>query len=501
MTGKAFFNRLPFIVSILVFLFYLVYRVALIFFHTQDAGGVEGNVLYFIQRLLDNQAFYTDPEQTPYAIAQYSPGYYFIVAVVARLTGTGADDLMQLFAVNRSVSLVFNLAYIAIVYKIARSVFSMSAGISWLSAATAFIFLEISSYARPDSLYHFLFMLSLYLFMQAVKTGEENGKSKGLIIFSAVVAVMAVFTKQTAFVIPIVAGCWMLWQKKFRELLIYSVSYLVMLLFFFTLIYIFLDIRLFYKNAILGVDNGISAGWFRIAILEPFYLKFGILFALLFMSVLAIKETRPLLQFVKGVTLLLFVLLNGIVLKNGSNPGYLTEWWTLVILLTCFYAPAFGNKIRQWGLPAAVLPVLVCVVIIVKPLSARKTVMSPLTPAVCAAATNHYQNQKEFATKIIERLDKGDRYVIFLNLYTPDNYLANLLFRHTVSPQMDIVILASYPRHKYDYTDFERSLYDGRVKWMVMNITGPQKQFFSLQLDKFELEDTGAAFNLYRYKP
>jgi hypothetical protein len=148
-----------------------------------------------------------------------------------------------------------------------------------------------------------------------------------------------------------------------------------------------------------------------------------------------------------------------------------------------------------------VLPLLVCVVIIVRPLSARKTVMSPLTPAVCTAAKNHYQNQKEFAAKIIGRLDKGDRYVLFLNLYTPDNYLANLLFRHTVSPQMDIVILASYPRHKYDYTDFERSLYDGRVKWMVMNITGPQKQFFNLQLDKFKLEDTGAAFNLYRYKP
>lgn len=499
MTGNVFTNRLPFIISILVFLFYLAYRVALIFYPIQDAGGVEGNVLYFIQRLLDGRSFYTDPEQTPYAIAQYSPGYYYIVTGIARITGTGADDLMQLFAVNRSVSLVFNLAFIAVVYRMARSIFSLSAALSCLAATIAFIFLEISSYARPDSLYHFLCMLSLYLFMRFVKSGDENKHHRQLLIGSAIVAGAAIFTKQTAFVLPVVAGCWLLFQKKFRGLLIYSASYLAMLLLFFAVIYFFLDAGLFYKNAIRGVDNGISAGWFRHAILHPFYFRYGGLFVLLFVFVLLrlSREKEPLHRFVTMAMLLLFVLLNGVVLKNGSNPGYLTEWWTLVILLTIYYAAAPGTR----RLPAVWLSLLCCAVILSKPLSEYRRLLNPLTPAVCRAAGSHYQAQRAFASQIISRLQKDDGYVVFLNLYTPDNYLANLLFRHTVSPQMDIVILASYPRRKYDYSDFEQSLQDGRVKWMVTNATGPQKQFFNLQLNKFEPELSGAGFNLYRFQP
>ncbi|MCX6315925.1 MAG: hypothetical protein NTW29_01435 [Bacteroidetes bacterium] len=500
MSPKLAAGKITWIVSALVFLVFLVYRVALIYFPMQDVGGVEGNVVYFIQRLLDGQTLYSDPEQSPYAIAQYSPGYYYIVTAVARITSTGPDDLLTIFAINRCVSLFFNLAFLFVVYSIARRVLSLTKINSFIAAALTFVCLEISSYGRPDSLHHFLFMLSLFYLMQSVKYDSDIKRSRNFLFISSMVAALALFAKQTSIVIPLLAGAWLLSQKKIAQLLRYGFIYIATVGVLLLLVFLFLDIKLFYKNVVLGINNGISPGWFLSVIVRPFYLKQGTLLLLLFLGCLYYlrKDHRPLSRLLLTLLVLLFLLLNILMLKNGANLGYLTEWWTLVILVSLYYTEQKTSvRYRSFYIPH----VLLCGILMIKLFTSYGPLSQAVSPAARTQAKEYYLQQQAFAEKIKQGLSPGDQYVVFLNIYTPDSYLANILFRHTVLPQMDIVILSSYPMHKYDYADFERSLYDGRIKWLVMYKTGPQKKFFNLNLDKFELVDSTILLNLYQYQP
>ena len=76
-----------------------------------------------------------------------------------------------------------------------------------------------------------------------------------------------------------------------------------------------------------------------------------------------------------------------------------------------------------------------------------------------------------------------------------------LLFRHVAMPQMDIIVLAAYPQKTYDYSGFISRLKAGEFKWMLMRTNLQQKQFYEIELNKYELEKTSAGFNIYHYKP
>lgn len=486
-------------VTLLLFLIFLIYRIALIFYPVQDAGGVEGNIIYFIQRLLDGHALYTDPEQPPYAIAQYAPGYYLIVTGVAKLLGAGPDDLMQLFAINRTVGLLFNLGFAVTVYRIAAAIFQTGSRLALIAATSSFVFLEISSYARPDSLHHFLFLLSVYFLLSGIRRSQEKRMPARYLVLSAGIAACALFAKQTSVVIPLVAGGWMLLHKRTKDFLRFAFTYAIFTLVFLVIIYFTGDLHLFYKNVVLGINNGINRGWYMHVILQPFYFRAGFIMLLLFLWVVyqLRKHQEPVVSFSLFALVLFFLLLNLVMLKNGSNAGYMTEWWTLLVILSAYCVKNFPlKKITKAGLALAC-----CSILGWKLWVSHKMMLNTVSPSMKIAARAHYESQRRLAGKLLDTIAGKEGYTVFLNVYTPDNYLANLLHRHAVLPQMDIVVLSSYPDAKYDYKEFERSLSDGRIRWMIMNETGPQKRFFQLSLDKFEFFFNEAAFNIYQYKP
>ena len=195
----------------------------------------------------------------------------------------------------------------------------------------------------------------------------------------------------------------------------------------------------------------------------------------------------------------LFILLNCIAFKNGSNPGYLTEWWTLLIILAAFYWKTICNSASQVNdkFPVALL----WLVFTMKLVGISKSVLETTSPSLREAAYTAHANEKELADTIKSKLLENDKYVVFLNYHTADGYLSNLLFRNAVAPQMDIIGLAAYEGKVYDYSDLDRALTDGRIKWMVTKTTGVQKQFFRIPLDKFSFVKTAAGYNLYQFKP
>lgn len=502
-TGMEKVNRILWIVAAGAFLVLLTFRIALLWYPTQDVGGVEGNIIYFIQRLLDHQTLYANPEQPPYPIAQYMPAYYLLVTGVSRITQVGPDDLTALFAINRAVSLICNLALLAVVFRMARSIFSLPARTAQILSFTVFVSLDITSYGRPDSLYHLLFLLCLYFFMKAIRNQESGASGRRQLIAAALFAATAIFTKQTAFVLPVSLVAWMVINRQYRNIIFFCAWYGAAVAVYLLLVMLFGNLLLFYKNVVGGVSNGIYAGWYISSIFRPFYLQKGLLFLLLFASLLyATRRNRQLhLRFLVTIMLILFFLLNIIMLKNGSNPGYMTEWWILLwLLLATVYA----------GIPSSTInPVRTGLIALVFYCGSLFIICKPLLPYIRAvsnsatwqAARHHFEEQKAFARSLISRMDAAGKETVFLNVYTPDNYLQNLLFRQVTMPQMDIVILASYPRATFNYSGFVQAIQNGGIKWMVMNQEGIQQQFFDLRLTHFRLVSTVAKFNLYQAAP
>ena len=499
---KLFSSRNTIILSIVVFLIFFAYRLALIFYPTPDIGGVEGNIIYFIQRILDGQPLYTDPAQPPYAIAQYPPLYYHIVSTTARIAGVGPDDVYSIFITGRIVSLLLNIGLIVIVFFIARKIYFISFSRSLLMSVVSFIFLDITSFARPDSLYHFFFMLTLYVLLKAFRDKEEGRDiSKTAIIYLASLSVITFFSKQTGIILFLVNFSWFAFLKEYRKLFMYLGVCLGVLTIFLIGIQFLFGIDLFLKNTIIGINNGISFGWYRGIFINSFYLGFGLLFLPLFIAVLFIirRESRLLLR-LSGFTLLLFfVFLNGIALKLGSSPGYLTEWWTLLFVLAAFYWPVITKKFSAITkeLPA----IVVGAIMILKISLISTTLIKTIGVAFSSNKMYTYRSEKDVARLVENKMLPGEKYVVFTNLYTPESFISNFLFRHAVVPQFEIVALSTYPQKKYDYSGLEQGLQNGDIKWMLMEKPNSTKVFFAIKLDKYVLTDSAGPFSLYRFKP
>lgn len=489
------------LLSITTFILYLLLRIILIFYPQPNIGGVEINVIYFIQRLLDGQTFYTDPELSPYAIAQYSPLYYYITAGAGKLFGVGADDLYEVFVINRSVSLILNLIYIFIVFKIASTIFLASRRNSFYAAIMAFIFLEITSFGRPDSLNHVFFMFSLYAFMRAIVSRCKTEETKWIIL-SGLIAGVALFCKQTSVILPGLFGLWLLMQNKIRQIFIFVSTYLVVLAVMLLLIDLLTGgLFLFYKNGIMGINNGIGLHWYRTVIVNDYYYSFGLVFVLVAIGIffILIRDQTKLARFAILALLFLFVSLNLVALKFGSNPGYFTEWWTLlfIILAACWPGIIENTTVSERRLPNVALSAILILklVLLIKPANAI-FIDTPFSKAFA-----QYNDQKNLATKVLHQIQRGEGDAVFCNYYTTDYFLSSFLFRHAVMPQMDIVMLASYPQRDYNYEDFVNKIKNGKFKWMLTMNHGIQKQFFEIHLDQYRLVDSSNTFHLYQYKP
>lgn len=495
MNTCIFSDRSITVVSFFLFLVYFIYRIILIFYQHPDAGGVEGNIIYFIQRLLDGLPIYTNPERAPYAIAQYSPLYYYLVAGASKLIGLTSDDILSIYMVSRSISLFLNIIFIFIIYLTANRAFSVSKEKSISVAIAAFIFLEITSFSRPDSLNHVFFFLTLYVFMNGIKTGKPV---KPTIIFTAMLAAVSVYCKQTSFLLPVIIGIWLLYRKMIIELLLFSFFYLVLTMVFILPVYINGELGVFYSNVVQGINNGISLTWFRSVILSDYYFSFGLLFVPTCIIVLyqLKKETNELLRFSYFLMIVLFVLLNIVSLKNGSNPGYFTEWWSLLFILLAYIGPQLTKAVSAIDkrIPAGII----LFVFIIKAIEIEWPLRKMLTSI---SDSQSFKKDKEVADYILGKLPSDSRHTVFTNFNTADSYLSNILNKQVVAPQMDIIGLSTYAYKKFDYSDLIKSFKDGRIKWMLMRALGPQKQFFDIDLNKFELDTTMNGFNIYKYRP
>jgi hypothetical protein len=165
---------------------------------SQDVYGIEQNVVYSLQRVIAGEPLYTNPEQPPYNIVQYTPVYYAITTMLARLAQIEASDTEGVYRIARIVSGCFGIATVFVLLQICREF-----GLRRKDMFTLLVFgiiVPIPWYfvARPDSIMAFFEALSLYFFIRYLR--DEPVKSRAL-IFSGIALAFAVYAKQSAIIV------------------------------------------------------------------------------------------------------------------------------------------------------------------------------------------------------------------------------------------------------------------------------------------------------------
>ncbi|MEE2673855.1 MAG: glycosyltransferase family 39 protein [Myxococcota bacterium] len=169
---------------------------------------MEGGSLEHLMRVLRGEPLYVRPsiEFVPFP---YPPFYYYLGAVVAKLTGPG-------FLPLRIISLAASLATAWIVHLFVRRetgravLGAIAAGIFLATWPTSGLYFDV---ARLDSLFTFLLLASLYRLRFA------RGRSD--LALAAVLSFLAVMTKQTGVVVvaPVALWCaWADWNATDRDL-------------------------------------------------------------------------------------------------------------------------------------------------------------------------------------------------------------------------------------------------------------------------------------------
>ena len=498
---KLFSDRNTSIISAGVFLCYLAYRLVLVFFPQPDIGGVENNVIWFIQRLLNGEPLYTNPEATPFSIAQYAPLYYYLTAAVGKVVGVNPDNVLSVFILSRLISLLLNLVYAGLVMKTAGKLFNASFNRSIISGVFTFIFLEILSFSRPDSLSHLLFFAAFYFFGVFLKQEKENINQNKYLLLASIFSVAAVFAKQSAIILPLVFMVWLIRQRRIRPLFLFGSSCIIVTTLLLVVIHLESGLFACYQNTVLGINNGISLFWFWNNIIKEFYRQFGLLWVpLLFIIIIVFKKhEKAEYRFTSFCLLLCFVFSNLFALKFGSSPGYFTEWCGIVfasmwVLVAKTDIPPGIKKSYSYY-----VNVLIITILTIKILLISYPAWEKIRPGAKGAAFEQYYNDRRVAMKLSDLLKAKPGTFVFNNIYSPDSYLNNFLFRQTVLPQFEVVIFGTWNNKVFEYSNFRESFKNGTVQYLLVK-PNQTKNFMDITMDNYKPADTLNGYPIYKYE-
>lgn len=445
------------VVSLLTF---LIYRLQLLTQVHPDLGGIEFNVIYHLQSLFKGMPLYTNPELPPYSINQYGPIYYYLVFAVGKMTGVNDDAVLNLFTLSRSVSFFLNLAYAALVYLFSRSIFKSSKSASLTVAVFSFIFLEPTSFSRPDSLSHLFILSSFFCFFFWLQQSRRQ-----FLACAAILSCVGLFTKQSAVVVPIICGLWLVVDKRYKDFLFFTLTGFATLTIALLMIHFQFGLKVYFLNTVAGVNNGLSLNWVFDFIVKPFFTSYGSLFLLLaILHQYALShDTRPGFRFSRWLMASLFLLSSLLALKWGSWVSYYTEWWSYVLIASPLVwerlkqNAGFVHQAFQWLLPF---------ILFVKTLIISYPLTLNAKESTRQAEWAKFQADEKLVQSIKTRLKEGE--FVMLNTFQVNGFYANLLHGQILVPQFEIVLFTTYRRKVFNYDHLKKMLGSGKVKQVLM---------------------------------
>ena len=505
----------------------LILRLVLLGYYNNNFGGIEPNVIYGIQRLLLGQPLYQSPESGTFAIMQYTPLWYYLCSLLARLFNIDYINVQGIYIVCRSTGLFFNLLTVFVVAYNARR-----QGYPWKHAIIlgmpVIILLTSHYYTRGDSMHLFFFVATVYLF-----TNQSHLRNLSNIILLSCTTALCLLNKQSGLLLVGYIGfCQVFNSSLFNQnknisdmtpspLERAGVRPFLAIVIYITLLALFIIIacqlmnggqwHLFYQNAWLGLRNGFSVQLLLDIFTSQYYLDFIPCYLagglIIWLAIRKIND-RQFRLIATGVLLsFCFALLTG--LKKGSSNNYFTEFLVFIllslpVLLKSEIAQSYFIKIRGKGLTYS------------------NTIWGAILILITSKAIGL------FSILYIDKSLKNDRneynrdlalYNWFTNelhidsatkiYFTERYFLDNLFINHSIMPTKDVVsqVYEANPT-TYNYTAFMDGINKGMVQYIVTdkkddNINQRAREISLIQIDpsKFRRIDEQYGFVIYQFIP
>ena len=445
--------RIVFAITAIVFIFFLLVRIAGIFIISPDPWGIiENSVIYSVQRMLAGFPLYADPEQPPYAITQYSPIYYELLYGLAKIFNITPDDPLSIYKISRSVSLVFNLAFSGTLALIATRIFEFRKSVALMIAMVSFLILERHSYSRPDSLFNATIVLAVFTYLLHLK----NNSNRIFLVLSAFIGVISIFTKQSGIILPALLLFYhLIILRDLKGIVILFLSFFIFGL-LFTWLFLGDDVSLFYKNAVRGLDNGIDLGWYWHSIIIGFFFSStGLVLTpiCIFSSLLLIGSQKKIESFLGWAIIVLFAFAVLTGLKQGSTPSYFIEACGLGLIGLVFIM----NRIQ--------LPSILLIIFIVVVLGSVVNDPKILVPVKGKEkySTETFEKEKEVVQYLQRHEQIPNDAIIFTDLNGWEHFMVNLLYEKGAFPHKDIIS----QKKVFDYKGFEDLIQQGKVRYLI----------------------------------
>lgn len=446
-----------------VLLFFLKIYISLSFL--PDISGSETSTIFPIQRLTGGLPVYTDPESPPFLMAQYTPIYFGLVSLIAKVAGILPDDVHKVFIISRlfSISLVVTMAGAVgtfLRYKVKTSVYAALLAACFIYQVLAYWYLTSS---RPDSLLVLLTTMLIIVVYRAIELENTNGVWW---IAAIVIAVVAFFVKQSGAIHAIALGVFCLitaqWKLLFRLIISGLVAFGICLFILPTQ-----NLAIFFTNIIGGVANSASWGWFYDWTLQRFLLAFAPLLAIsTAICVVSFQNKSHLfLKFLSVCSVLFFLFATATATKIGAGVGYYQDYLIVAVvqIVVFVYTQGWHLKIGdRLGMLVTVI-YLGCAAV-----HCLLSVYMGYTQIPLDNFRGQYSEQSDIAKFL--KLEKGLRDGEWVYIAAAGDfqgyYLNHFLYRNSLVPFTDIVYLADQNK-TFDFKKLDNLIRNRRIKYVI----------------------------------
>ncbi len=493
--------RLTIIIFSLITLFVRIY---LIDFYKSNSGGVDQNIIYGLQRILEGQPLYQNPEAPPFAIMQYTPLFYHLTAWAGSLAGIGAEDVHQVYMLSKTAALVCNLLTVLIV-ALTLKLFLRKRSDALLFSLPAFMILTVHYYLRVDSLQLLLFAAGIYATLRYLRSTNALW-----LMIAALITALCILSKQNGVLLPLlISGYLALVKGKWGAAIGFGLASLA---FFGGILHWIIggDWMSFYQNAYLGLKNGFDYLFPVTIFTSQFFFDLIPWYFLCFIAVAKFirRPELPVAQhfiLFSAIASFFFAVITG--LKIGSANNYFTEFLVLMILFLPYLLshPLSQHQLFRIGRKQVTLKgyAIFCLVVLL----ASKTVglfSSVFIERWFKEEQHLYQSATELKNKLEQKgIPQEGEWIYFSRRH----FLDNVFFDRTLFPNKDLInIVEEYNPGVYDFSRFTDSMNLGLVSYIITDTEKPgineQYEYIPfIQFDstRFDLIDTLGGYRIYKF--